>query len=340
MKYKLIAIAFIFLFCNNLAAQQRPHYTQYILNSFIINPAVAGIENYTDVKLSHRHQWIGLQDAPVTTYFTIHGPAKKSDYERPTATGFGASGENPRGRAYWQEYTRAEPHHGLGFTMINDQTGPLKRFSVFGTYAYHLGLTAKTSISAGVSAGVQNITLNTSKLVWDIPLDPSVAGSGYLNRLSPDVNAGIWLYSANYFAGISGQQLMPSTLKWTEDTVRLSGGKLLPHMFFTAGYKFFLNDDMTFLPSLLVKYVNPAPVGVDINAKIQYRDLLWGGGSYRVQDGFAAMIGINISNTFNIGYSYDITTTRLNTVSRGTHEILIGFLLGNRYGDWCPRNLW
>jgi hypothetical protein len=40
-------------------AQQRPHYTQYILNNYILNPAISGIENYTDVKLSARDQWVG-----------------------------------------------------------------------------------------------------------------------------------------------------------------------------------------------------------------------------------------------------------------------------------------
>jgi type IX secretion system PorP/SprF family membrane protein len=111
-------------------------------------------------------------------------------------------------------------------------------------------------------------------------------------------------------------------------------------MFFTAGYKMFLNDDVTILPSVLVKYIHPAPTSVDFNVKAQYRDLMWLGGSYRHKDGFAAMVGLNVSNTFNVGYSYDITTTRINTVSRGTHEILLGFLLNNRYGDWCPRNIW
>jgi type IX secretion system PorP/SprF family membrane protein len=321
-------------------AQQRPHYTQYVLNSFIINPAVAGIENYTDVKISHRNQWVGLEGAPVTTYVTIQGPTTKADYGRTSVLGYEPDGENPRGKAYWQEYTKAEPHHGLGFTMINDRTGPLNRFSVYGTYAYHVGISAQTSISAGIAAGVQNMSLNTNKLIFDEGLDPAVAGNGYLNRLSPDVNAGIWLYSANYFAGISAQQLVPSKLRWTDDSVKLVGGKLLPHMFFTAGYKMFVSDDFTILPSMLVKYIHPAPVGVDINVKLQYRDLFWAGGSYRVKDGFAGMIGLNVSNTFNVGYSYDINTTRLNTVSRGTHEILIGFLLNNKYGDWCPRNLW
>lgn len=323
-------------------AQQRPHYTQYILNNYIINPAVAGIENYTDVKISHRHQWVGLQDAPVTTYLTIHGPLHKSDYGRETATGFHSTNENPRGKAYWRDYDVAEAHHGVGFTMINDRAGPLNRFAANVTYAYHRGITERTSIAGGISAGVQNMSLNASKLFFgtQYPVDPAVAGSGYLNRLSPDVNAGIWLYSADYFAGVSAQQIVPSKLRFSGDTVKLTGGRLIPHLFFTAGYRFFLNDDISFLPSALVRYVTPVPVGFDINAKFQYRDFIWAGGSYRHNDGFAAMLGLNVSNAFNIGYSYDITTSKLNTVSRGTHEIVIGFLLGNRYGDWCPRNMW
>src|SRR3954470_16811434 len=78
-----------------LSAQQQPHYTQYILNQYILNPALTGIENYTDIKLSHRHQWVGLQDAPVTTYLTVHTPIGKKDY-RTTATSSSVPGENPR----------------------------------------------------------------------------------------------------------------------------------------------------------------------------------------------------------------------------------------------------
>jgi len=337
--------AFLFAFCTcytvaTAFAQQLPHYTQYVLNNYIINPAVAGIENYTDVKISHRHQWVGIDGAPVTTYLTIHGPLKKADYERETATGFHASGENPRGKAYWLEYEKAEPHAGVGLTILNDRTGPLNRFAAYGTFAYHLGISAQTSLSAGVSAGIKNTSLDAGKLTFDVPVDPAVAGSGYLNKVSPDVSVGLWLYSADYFAGLSAQNVIPSKLKFAEDTVKLVGGKQIPHLFLTAGYRFFMTDDISFLPSGLLKYVSSTPVSFDINAKFQYRDFLWAGGSYRYNDSWAAMVGLNISNTLNIGYSYDITTSKLNTVSRGSHEIVVGFLLGNRFGDWCPRNLW
>ena len=96
MKNNFIILMF-FLSPAFAKAQQKPHYTQYLMNQYILNPAITGIENYTDVKLSHRHQWVGINDAPVTTYFTIHGPLGKSDL-RTTATSFEVPGENPRGK--------------------------------------------------------------------------------------------------------------------------------------------------------------------------------------------------------------------------------------------------
>jgi type IX secretion system PorP/SprF family membrane protein len=286
-------------------------------------------------------QWVGLQDAPVTTYLTIHGPLKKSAYDRESATSFHAQGQNPRGEAYWQDYTSAEPHHGVGFTMINDRTGPLNRFAAYGTYAYHMGISPRTSLAGGVSVGFTNMSLDASKLNFGgTTVDPAVAGSGTLNRIKPDISVGMWLYSKDYFLGLAAQQIVPQPLSFSNNTVALEQGKLLPHLFLSAGYRMQLSDDVSLLPSMLIRYITPLPLGFDLNAKLQYQDLLWAGASYRYQDGFAAMVGINLNHSINIGYSYDIQTSALNTVSHGTHEILIGFLLGNSYGDWCPRNLW
>ena len=50
------------------------------------------------------------------------------------------------------------------------------------------------------------------------------------------------------------------------------------------------------------------------------------------------MAGIHVGNFLSVGYSYDMgTTSRLRSYSKSTHEIVIGFILGNKYGDSCPR---
>ena len=321
-------------------AQQKPHYTQYILNQYIINPALTGIENYMDVKLSHRHQWVGFDGAPVTTYATVHRPIGKKDY-RTNPNSYRVPGENPRGRNFWEEYIAAEPHHGIGLQVINDRTGPLNQFAAYATYAYHLGISGRTSLAAGFGAGFTNISLNTSKLDFVYTtVDPAVHNGGYLNQFKPDFSAGVYIYSADYFAGFSAQQIIPQKIEFSDNAVKTTKGKLVPHLFLTAGYRLLAGEDFNFIPSVMVKYISPLPMQVDLNAKLQYMDIAWVGGSYRTGDGFAGMVGMNISNILNVGYSYDYTTSNLNTISKGTHEIMVGFLIGNKYGDWCPRNVW
>ncbi|MER3497592.1 MAG: hypothetical protein C4308_02595 [Chitinophagaceae bacterium] len=328
-------------------AQQRPHYTQYILNNYIINPALSGIENYTDVKISARDQWVGLNGAPRTVYFTIQAPIGKSDY-RTSATGYSVPGENPRGKAYWESYTAAEPHHGIGFTVIDDRTGSFNRITAYATYAYHLGINANTNLAGGFSAGISRINLDKSKTDFDGTGDPSdpaagAAWTGYINKIRPDIGFGLWLYSRDYFVGLAAQQIIPQKLTFVDDAAVVKKGRLLPHIFLTAGYRYLVTDDINAIPSIMVKYIQGSSKNdfqPEVNLKLQYRDNFWLGGSYRYQDGYAAMAGINVSNTFNLGYAYDFTTTKLNTISRGTHEIVLGFLLGNKYSEACPRCNW
>ena len=337
---KAIIIGVSILISVNAEAQQKPHYTQYILNQYIINPALSGIENYIDIKVSHRHQWTGLSGAPVTTYVSIQGPINKKDYHT-TATSFAVPGENPRGQRYWENYSAAEPHHGVGMQVLNDVTGPLHNFSVYGTYAYHLGLTPRTSLSAGFGAGISRFSLNSSALDFqNTTIDPVVYSSGIINTTKFDMMAGLYLYSADYFVGLSAQQIIPSRLNFSNHAVTAQTGTTVPHIFFTTGYRFLLTDDLNLLPSVMIKYINPLPLQVEVNTKLQYRDLIWVGASYRHKDSFAGMLGVNISNTVNLGYSYDNGTTALASYNRGTHELVLGFTIGNKYDDSCPKNIW
>lgn len=337
---KLSSLSFVLLLCLAARAQQRPHYTQYMLNNYILNPAISGIENYTDVKLSARDQWVGLNGAPQTFYLTVHAPIGKTDYKT-TATSYEVPGENPRGKAYWESYTASAPHHGVGLSLISDKTGNFTRTTAAISYAYHIGLSPRTNFALGVAPGLSRISRNLSATDFGggVNIDPAQATSGVIARLRPDLSAGLWLYSADYFVGLAAQQIIPQKVSFVDDAA-YNQGRLIPHLFFTAGYRFLLNDDINALPSFLLKYVSPNNPQVDVNLKMQYHDLFWMGASVRINEGYQGMVGINVANAFNVGYAYDFTQTKLNTTSRGTHEILIGFLLGNRYADTCPRSVW
>ena len=238
-------------------AQAKPFYSQYILNNYILNPAVAGIENYTDVKLSYRNQWAGIDGHPVTAYFTIHAPIGKSDY-RTSPTSFQVPGENPRGPRYIDEYTTSEAHHGVGFTALNDKAGYINRWSLYATYAYHKPLSSKLTLSAGINGGISSVSLDRDKINFGGPPgssnDDFAVGyaNGDIKKLKPEVGAGLWLYGARFFVGASVLNIIPGKAKFVQDDKY--GTYFTPNYFVTAGYKMFLSDEVSILPSAMLQY--------------------------------------------------------------------------------------
>ena len=60
-------------FSINCVSQQLPIFSQYLLNDYAYNPAIAGSKDYYDVKSNHRYQWVGITDAPRTYTLSING---------------------------------------------------------------------------------------------------------------------------------------------------------------------------------------------------------------------------------------------------------------------------
>lgn len=337
MKRILYLFVFFVLGMQMAMAQQLPQYTQYVFNNYLLNPAVTGIENYTDAKLGYRSQWTGLDGAPVTSYLTVNLPLGRDFLDGDATASPANGGINPSSRLYTQNYQAAEPHHGIGFMLVTDKAGPITQTNFAASYAYHLGLAPKLNLAVGVAAGFNHISLNTSQITLATPIDPAIS-NGNNSQWKPDLSAGVWLYSANYYVGISAQQLLPTNLYFSTSNNTVDKSKTVPHFFFTAGTKLFLSEDITLLPSVLIKEIQPVPLTYDVNLKFAFQDKFWLGGAYRHADSFGILAGFNLSSFVNVGYSYDITTSALNTVSNGTHEIVIGLLLNNRYKLTCPQH--
>jgi type IX secretion system PorP/SprF family membrane protein len=314
-----------------LKGQQRPLYTQYIFNNYLLNPAVGGIENYIDLKGGVRQQWVGLTDAPKTSYISLHAPIGKQ-FNLGNANSFSDRGDNPMSRSYVNDYTAADPHHGVGFHMVSDKAGIFKRIDINASYAYHLGISPKLNMALGVAAGIARLSIEQEQSRAGEIDDPAFMAL-YGNHFKPMLSAGVWFYGASFFAGVSADQLLKQTLG-TEGN-KLSA--LVPHYYATAGYKVLLSEEMAILPSFLLTRVNTL-MYADLNAKFAYKNKFWLGGSCRHKDSFSALAGLNISYLFNLSYSYDFGISDLQQFNNGSHEIVLGLLLNNRYKISCPQN--
>jgi type IX secretion system PorP/SprF family membrane protein len=188
----------------------------------------------------------------------------------------------------------------------------------------------------GTNLGINNISLNTSQLNFVTANDP-VVSQGSNSQIMPEAGLGIWAYAHSFFIGISAQQLIPQKINFGSGQSS-SAGSTYAQYFVSAGLKLYTGDDVTLLPSIVFKPNDIGPLNFDLNMKMAFRDNFWIGGSYRKNDAVSGRFGLNIGAFMSIGYAYDYTTSNLNTVSTGTHEIVLGLFLNNKYNVTCPRH--
>jgi type IX secretion system PorP/SprF family membrane protein len=331
MKYFCVFIIAL-LVCNLSYGQETPRSTQYIFNNYLLNPALSGIDSYIDVKLGYRKQWSGLDGAPSTQYASLSMPLGE-EFVRSSINSFNSKGYNPLSRSFVNTYSAAEPHHGIGLIAMTDKAGLIRQSSFNFTYAYHLGISNDINLAVGASAGVNFLSFNATDVIAQSTTDPLFTAD-YNNRFRPDVGFGLWLYSPRFFMGASAKQLLGSR-SVIEDSKSVSLPYQSTTVYATAGYKIFLDEDIAMIPSFLASYHLNSPAAVDANLKFAYQDRFWIGTSYRNNDAFSLLAGFNVAALVNLSYSYDINTSALRSVNRGTHEIVLGFLLNNRYQVRC-----
>lgn len=275
---------------NEVNAQQLPQYTQYMLNEFAINPAVAGKEEYADVRSNNRYQWVGITDAPRTYMLSVHGPMKFKNM-------------------------------GLGLNLFTDIVGPTRRVGLNLSYAYHIKLNEETKVSLGLTAGVLQWGIDGHKLQLHDAGDDNLLVQ-YQTTYVPDFGAGVLVYHKKYYIGISVPQLYQSKINLYPGAD--SKSKLVTHINVNGAYKFDLGEDFKIEPSFILKYASPAPLKLDVGVRGIYKEQVWLGAAYRHKDAITALVGYLYKNYLMIGYSYDITTTNIRNYTTGTHEIMLG----------------
>jgi len=288
---KILLVGLVMLYSFGLMAQQDPMYTQYMEKIISINPAYAGSKDLHMMVLS-RDQWVSIPNAPVTRSISIDSPI---------------SGTNM----------------GLGLSFSSDVVFPIKQTSLFADYSYKLFFSANRTLSLGIKGGVSFYEAGLSGLSIIDPNDPVFAQDINRNFL-PNVGVGAFYMTDKYYVGLSVPKLIQNTIKNSGVSIQnISREKL--HFFFMAGYVFDVNQIVKFKPSILTKYVNNAPVSIDLNSTFLFFDTFWLGAMYRIGDSFGGFFQLQVTSQLKIGYAYDLPIMQLGAYSSGTHEVMISY---------------
>lgn len=324
---KNIPLTLLLLFCGTFAmSQQLIQFSQYFNTAQVFNPATTGINDYLSINSGYRSQWSGFDGAPNTYFITASGKINPPD----PGQSYRANSLRISDPSIYRSIPVRTARHAVGGYLIADSYGPVSQYYGYASYAFHIPLRNQVKLSLGASAGISTINYKNG-LEVRTPGDDTFNGflSDEAARAKLNANIGAFLYSPKFYIGYAATQLLQQPV--TFETRDGEGKQNIGHVAM-AGYNFDLNSYFTLSPGVLMRYVEPMPLALDMTLRLSYNDTFWGGFSYRNKDAVIGMLGFNIKKQVNISYSFDYNTSDIGSYNSGTHELILGLTLGNKKG--------
>tara|TARA_B100001540_G_C15776297_1_gene628813 strand:+ start:194 stop:1084 length:891 start_codon:yes stop_codon:yes gene_type:complete len=269
-------------------AQQDPQFSQNMFNKLANNPGFSGSRGGIATSVLHRSQWIGFGSeggaAVSTQNFSV-------DAALPFLYG------------------------GVGLNIVTDKVAGYNNLGLQTSYAFRteLGL---GQIGMGMSAGIFQSGLNGGFLNPATSGDP-VIPTGDVQGSALDLGVGFYYNTQDVYIGFSSTHLTEPTIEWSDG----QDYKLKRHYFLISGYTYDLNPDLLLHPSIYFK-TDGATSQLDINTSLIYNNRMWGGVSYRLDDGIVLLTGINVNQDLKLGLAYDVV---FSGIGNNSFEIMLAY---------------
>lgn len=274
-------------------AQQDAQYSQYMYNTISVNPAYAGSRGALSVSGLHRNQWLGLDGAPQTQTLSINFPV-----------------------GFVREV-------GLGFSVVNDVLGPSSETYFNVDFSYPIQVSRYGTLRFGLKGVGQLLNANLNDL--DVPNqnDDNLSDINY--KFSPNVGAGLYYYTDQFYLGLSIPNVLETTILESNEENEVAPVQERAHFYFITGYVFDVSPILKFKPAILSKVVEGSPLQLDISANFLLHEKLVFGAAYRWSAAVSALAGFQVSDSILIGFAYDSETTSLGNHNGGSYEVLLRF---------------
>ena len=301
-------IVLLFALVNGLVAlraQFDAQMGQYMFMQSAYNPAAVGDGDLLRVFGSHRMDFTGIQGAPMTTNVSFSSP-----------------------------FVIGKTHHGAGVRFMNDRFGLFSNQSLYVEYAYKIRL-GKGYLSVGADLGLINLSFAVDSVDLGAGQDdyhvegdnaiPQVSGGGSEKGASGmgfDMGIGVYYSAPRWWAGASYAHVTQPRLMWGSENTDVS---VTGTMYLAGGYNWQLkNKDWMLLPSVMLQTdFKGWDVNVSMLAQLQNRYRF--GLGYRIAGSVNVILGMEIINGLQLGYTYELPANALLRESYGSHELYLAY---------------
>lgn len=312
VKNILRSTAFILLFVSggqvNEVKAQDPEFTQFYANPLYLNPAMAGSKRCPRIGLNYRNQWPNLTGSFITS------------------------------SASYDQYVDGL-NGGIGFyAMTDNAANTLKTTRAAFMYSYKIPVTRKFSVNLAAEAAFFQKSVDWNKLTFGDMIDPRRGFVYQTNDIQSgnavsnvDFSAGMLGYTEVFYFGIAAHHLTEPNESLignqNDENAKLPmkitahAGAMIPMN--TGGGSSYSKSKTYISPNILFRQQGTF-TQLNMGLYIKSGALTYGVW-YRNKDAFIATVGLETDN-FKLGYSYDVTLSKLGVASGGSHEVSLGLV--------------
>lgn len=284
-------------------AQFDPQLGQYMFMQATYNPAAVGDGDLMRVYGSHRMQFTGIADAPMTMYFSFSSP-----------------------------FVIGKTMHGAGIRFMNDRFGLFSNQSLYAGYAYKIRL-GQGFLSVGADLGFMNLSFAVDSVDlgdgddnYHVGSDDALPQSSGSNEkgasgMGFDLGVGVYYSCSTWWAGVSYGHVTNPTLEWSDrSSIRVRGT-----LYAAGGYNWRLkNRDWVLQPSAMLQ-TDFRGWDVNLTMLAQLRERYRFGVGYRIAGSVNVILGVDIISGLQLGYAYELPANKLIKESYGSHEIYLAY---------------
>jgi type IX secretion system PorP/SprF family membrane protein len=288
-------------------SQQESQFTNFMNNYLMLNPGYAGAREVPSITLLHRSQWMGFEGAPTSQILSFNSPFFNKSV-------------------------------GFGLSVFHRTAGITRTFSGTMAYSYNLKLTEDFSVRIGLQGSLRylGIDFGSDKVILRDYTDPSASGANDAQQYTGNFGAGAFAMYKDFYLGVSVPAFLSNEIGFNSATQVTAVEK--PHYYLMAGGIFRMNDKLRLRPAILGKYVENAPLDLDVNLSVLFENEVSVGLSYRtggsgIGESIDLLMFYQINRALGLGLAYDFSMSEIARQQSGSFEALLRFDIVNDRAD-------
>lgn len=278
------------LFGNSLFGQQLPITQQNYFNDYSLQPAYTGYKEGLYTWASFRQNMLGYTNAPSSIAFNL---------------------------SY-----RNNDKHAFGTSLMSDQIGLIRNNLFNVSYAYRLKVGAKSTLSAGFSAGLAENRLDFASISIE---DQSDLGNLSNNgKLMYNFGFGLAYTTPKLTLGVGLPMLYSSNVNYTYNTTTIRYG-FQPTYTVNAAYKYAVNTKIELVPTIIVRGQDAQKMLNDYVLTLNYNNKIGVTSGYRSTGVVPVVLNVELLKNLKAYYGQEIAIGTLGNASKGGFEIGLGY---------------